>query len=858
MRKISSKIAILFLTSIIYFACSPIKKVADDEQLLVKNKIVVNDTLLKNERIESLLYQKPNSRIPLLGTPLRLFLYNLAKDNPDSSYFNWLDRKPNRKKNLTKILSKKQVERLSQSFFVSGLSRTLKNLGEKPVIIDENKVTKSKNRLKSYYTYNKGFFDVEINTKIDSIGKNKGSVSYFIKTGKAYTLDTLSREIETPILDSLYSKIKGQSYLKKDAVFNNENFSLERERITNYFRNNGVFHFQVNNIGFEVYDTLNPNNNYKLNVVTKIENRSLKNGDTIVTEPFKIFKISEVNIYTNSRKNDKISANDSTSYKDFNIYSLGKLNYKPKAITNSIFINKGDLFSDDKRKLTSTAINKLRVFTFPTIEYVEDTINGKNELIANIYLSPIKKYNLTTFADVTHSNIQDFGITAGVAFTVRNLFKGAEILEISGKGNIGSSQDIANPKNIFFNISEYGGNVKLSIPRIFFPIPTKSIIKKEMFPSTLLNVGFAIQNNIGLDKQNLNGNINYEWHSVSNRNHYRLELAGVNFIRNLNVGNYFNVYRTSYITLNNIAQIYNIDPSNVDPITGNLTSSGALNFMRDVIFGNTSLTQNDNEFKSVTSISERYNRLTEDNLIVSSSFNFSRTTKNKTTDNDYYNFRAKLESSGNLLAFLDKSIIKSNDLSINGNKKLFGIEYSQYIKSEIEYVKHWGLSKNKSIAIRTFGGIAVPYGNGSSIPFLKSYFAGGANDNRGWQVYALGPGKGDAIFDFNEANMKLSFNAEYRFNFFGQLNGAIFTDVGNIWNIFDNVEIDDYIFNGISSLQDLAVGSGIGFRYDFNYFVFRLDFGYKVYNPANDMDRRWLKDVSFGKTVLNFGINYPF
>lgn len=857
MRKISSKIAILFLISILYSACSSTKKVEDDEQLLTKNILKVNDTVIKSERIESLLYQKPNSKLPLLGTPLRLHLYNLAKENPDSSYYAWLNRKPNCRKNLAKFLSEKQVDRLSQSFMVSGLSRTLKSLGEKPVIIDESKVGKSKNRLKAYYTFNKGFFDVEVDAKIDSVSSKKGKVTYTINTGRPYTLDTISREIETPALDTLYAKIQNKTLIKKGDVFNNEKLNLERERITYYFRNHGVYHFQVNNISYDVYDTINPYKNYKLNVITKIENRDILKGDTIIKEPFKIFKISKVNVFTNSRKNEKNLVRDSVTYKDYNIYSLGKLNYKPKALTNFIFINKGDLFSDDKRKLTSTAINNLRVFNFPTIEYVEDTINGKSDLIANIYLKPIEKYNLTTFIDLTHSNIQDFGITGGLSYTIRNLFRGAEILEISGKGNIGSSQDLANPNNTFFNISEYGGNVELTFPRIFFPLKTSSIIRKEMFPTTKLNVGFAIQNNIGLDKQTLNGGLNYNWSTNKNKNNFRFELAGINYVRNLNVSNYFNVYRTSYNTLNSIAQDYNTNPDNVDS-SGNLTQSGTLNFISEVLNGSTSLSQNDEEFKSVSSIFERYNRLTEDNLIVSSSFTFNRTTQANLTDRTYYNFRAKLESAGNLLSLIAENLKPEETISASGNKKLFGIEYSQYVKGEIEYVKHWNLGKQNSIAIRTFGGIAIPYGNGSSIPFSRSYFGGGSNDNRGWQAYSLGPGKSGSVFDFNEANMKLGFNSEYRFNFFGQLNGALFADVGNIWNIYDNVEDPDYIFQGIQSLKDLALGSGIGFRYDFNYFIFRLDFGYKVYNPAKEEDQRWFKDVSFGKTVLNFGINYPF
>lgn len=855
LKKNLSKIAILFLITVIYSSCSSTKKVPEDKLLLTKNTLIVNDTVLKNERIESLLYQKPNSNI--LGFPLRLHLYNLAKENPDSAYYNWLDKKPNRRQNLAKLLSNKQVDRLSKSFFVSGMSRFLKKTGEAPVIIDPKKVTNSKNKLKYYYTYN-GYFDVAVNTKIDSTGPKKGKVTYTINTGKPYTLDTISRRIETKALDSLYESIAKKTLIKKGEIFNLEKLNLERDRITHHFRNNGVYHFQVNNIGYEVYDTLNPLKNYKLNVITSIENRQIKKGDTITIEPFKIFKISQVNIFTsnNSQKhNNKV--NDSVTYNNYNIFSNGKLNYKPKALTNAVFINQGDLFSDEKKSLTSKSLNNLRIFNYPTIEYIEDTINGKSNLIANVYLVPRKKFSWAPFFDIVTSNIQEFGIAGGMSVTFRNVFRGAEILEISGKGNIGSSQDFANPNNTFFNISEYGGNAKLSFPRIFFPLKTSSIIKKEMFPSTNINLGFSNQRNIGLDKQSLSGSINYNW-TTNNRNNFKFDLININYVKNLNIGNYFNVYQTSYESLNNIAQLYNLDPNNINPADNTLYKDRILFFIDDVLTGSTSLNQTDSEYKTVSSIYERYIRLIEDNLIVSSSFSFNRSTKTSQTDRNYYNFRAKIESAGNLLSLIAKTVKKSDGTSAAGNEKLFGIEYSQYIKSEVEYIKLWDLGKKNSIAMRTFGGIAIPYGNGSSIPFSRSYFGGGSNDNRGWQAYSLGPGRSGSIYDFNEANMKISFSSEYRFNIFGQLNGALFTDVGNIWNIFDNVEDPDYTFNGFKSLQDLALGTGLGFRYDFNYFIFRVDLGYKAYNPAKIESERWLKDVGLSKTVLNFGINYPF
>jgi outer membrane protein assembly factor BamA len=852
LEKILSKIALIFVTGSIIYSCSSVKKVPEEAQLLTKNTLLVNEKAIKDERIESLLSQKPNGKLPLIGFPLRLSMYNMAKDKPDSLYYAWLDRKPNRRENLAKFLSNKQVDRLSESFVVSGFSNFLKRTGEAPVIIDDKRIQSSRNRLKAYYTFNLGYFDVQVNTKRDTVGKKKGSVTYEIITGTPSVYDTITHSIESGELEPLFTAIEPQSLIKKGNRFNAEELSNERGRITNHFRNNGVYHFQVNHIKYDI-DTLN--NDHRVNVNVNIENRYIKDGDTLNKTPFRIYKINEVNIFTvNTSKKDINRIKDSVSYRDYQIYSDGKLNYKPKALTNAVFIQKGDLFSDKNRTLTTRSLGNLTIFNAPNIEYVED-LDDENGLITNIYLVPRKKFSWTPSIDFTHSNIQDFGITGSMSVAWRNVFKGAEILQFGARGNIGSSRDMANPNNVFFNIAEYGGDIKLTFPRILFPIDTRRIIKKEMLPTTQMSFGLTNQRNIGLDKENFTGMISYNWQPRSDITS-RFDLANIQFVRNLNVGNYFNVYGSSYSTLNNLAQIYNTNANFVDPITNNLTFNGAIGFIDEVVAGETSLSPGERDYKIIRSIGERRKRLIENNLIIASSYSFTKNTRVGFTDNNFYILRAKIETAGNVAALLAKQV--NEPLSENGNETLLGVEYAQYIKPEADFIKHWDFGKKNVLAIRTFAGIAIPYGNANSIPFSRSYFGGGANDNRGWQAYSLGPGRSGAINDFNEANLKLAFSAEYRFNFFGQLNGALFADAGNIWNVFDNVDDPDYTFNGMKSLQDIALGTGIGFRYDFNFFVFRIDLGYKTYNPAKEMSERWFRDINFSRTVLNFGINYPF
>ena len=251
-------------------------------------------------------------------------------------------------------------------------------------------------------------------------------------------LDSIATFIETPALESLYNKKRNEAAIKKGQQYNEANFTAERERITSYFRNNGAYTFQQNNISY-VLDTVG--NNYKANVDLIIDNETVRRGDSTFVRPFKLYEISQVNIYTkNPTREDQTI--DSVSYNGFNLYSSGKLNYRPKAITDAIFITPGSTFADYRRVLTSRYLSNLRVFNYPTIQYVEDP-NDPNKLITNIFLNPRKKFRFTPSADFTHSNIQDFGIQGSLGLTIRNIFKGAEILGINPKKIIVFEDSIA-------------------------------------------------------------------------------------------------------------------------------------------------------------------------------------------------------------------------------------------------------------------------------------------------------------------------------------------------------------------------------------------------------------------------------
>jgi hypothetical protein len=653
----------------------------------------------------------------------------------------------------------------------------------------------------------------------------------------------------------MYRANLADCFLKSGKQYKTQDFEDEKNRITTHFRNNGVYRFQPNNITFNI-DTLTTKNKVNTNLV--IENYSYLEKDSTKTEPFKMYKISDVNIYTDySPTKINLPFTDSTSFNNFNLYSHEKLKYKPRAITDAVFITKGNLFADNKTVLTSRYLNNLKIFNYPTILYEIDPRDAKAQsLIAKVYLTPRKKYSLNPSFDVTHSNIQTVGVAATISETIRNVFNGAETLEISGRGNIGASKDFANPNNNFFNVSEYGVDLKLNIPRIWFPFSTEKIIPKSMIPSTLLSTGLSTQKNIGLDKENLTGSFSFNWTPKKN-SLARFDLFNVQYVRNLNPDNYYNIYSSSYTALNNLGKIYNTNASYTNPSGNLIIEKGTTGFTNDALSGNNpALTSSNKDYIALNSIEERRIRLTENDFIFASNFTFTETTKTDPQDNNFYQFKTKIETAGSLLSLISNTAKLPKDQ--NGNYKVFNLEYSEYVKAEFDYIKHWDLSKEKVFAVRAFFGIAIPYGNSNYIPFSRSYFSGGSNDNRAWQPYRLGPGSSTTINDFNEANMKIAMSAEYRFKVLNSLKGALFIDAGNIWNVFDGVTDKKSTFSDISNLNEIAVGSGFGFRYDLSFFIVRFDLGFKTYNPASESGKQWFQDYNFAHSVFNFGINYPF
>ncbi|MDY7395669.1 BamA/TamA family outer membrane protein [Aureibaculum sp. 2210JD6-5] len=842
-----AKIIVFTIVTVVIISCSATKRVPDDKYLLSKNTIIVDEKKINNPEVISYLRQTPNTKI--LGIPISLHIYNFAKPNYEIKFQEWLDKKPNREEKLENIFSKKQVKALEKAY--NGVNAWFLKNGNAPVISDSTKIKKSVVSLTKYYQ-SKGYFDAEVSFKQIKKENKKITVDYLVTKNNPYFIDSLTTEISSPVLDSLYQLHKDKSLVVVGDQIDYTKFENEEDRLINIFRNSGVYYFGKNNMEYWI-DTLGLSP-YRTSVFLEINDRVVENNDSVYTEPFKIRKVKKVNIFTDFSFIDKNKPiQDSAFYKGYNFYATEKLVYNPKYLANSIIIQPDSIYRDTEQQLTRKYLRELQNFK-PSLD-IKYEENHDGSLTANILLTPQKKYSFGFDNEYITSNIKPFGILGKLSWLNRNVFRGAEVLELSFQGSFLNVAREISDNSKFFNAWEIGSSATLKIPRILFPIPTNSIIPKRMTPKTNIGLSIALQRNIGLDRQNITGGINYTWQSSSTTDH-KFDLLNMQYIKNLRTDKYFTIFRSEARKLEEIAEV--IVPYGEYPIGGTplLNKDGELipsNYLDYLLKADNGFSiSNPDEYARAEDIKERRKILTEDVLVPVMSYTFNYSNREGFTDNSFSGFTARLISSGNLTSLFVK---KPTD---GTNKQLFGLDIAQYLKTEVEYKKYWAIDANTSLVHRTFIGAAFPMGN-SNIPFSRSYRAGGSNDIRAWNTFKLGPGSAQNGLEFNVGSFKLTSNLEYRFQLVNNIYSALFIDAGNIWDITNSSVTDDKgKFNGLSSLKDIAVGSGFGIRYDFSFLVLRLDVGFKTYEPYLESSNKWFKNYNFNRAVFNIGINYPF
>jgi outer membrane protein assembly factor BamA len=798
MKKNLIKINLLIIVLAFFSSCNLTKRI-DNNQIILKNiDIKLNEKLIKSDSLNPLITVKENSKI--LGIPFPALIGSSAKLDSDSLFRDWLNKK-NKRKRLKNLLSEKQLKQLKR-YYTNFNNWKFKN-GENIEIIDSVKIENSVKNLNLYFQ-NLGYLKNEIDFEVKKESEKNADLIFQINTLGRYYIANNESNIDSKIIDSIYKANSYKSKLKDNSFFNSINFDIERNRLFNLFKNNGVYDFQINSILFSA-EIDSSDNNLSIPIKTNIYDKN-----------YSISKVSAINI---------IQSDSSNSF-----------NFNKNFIKSKLKFKSGDVFNDSLRKASLRELNDLDLFNFPSIQYSK---KNDNSLAANLLLNSKKKFGLGFGFDLKQSNIEDIGIAFENRFKSRNIFRRGENLILSFTGSIGKSGKT--------QISQINYDLMIDIPRFLLGSKETSnggISNKRTF----INLGSSNQRNIGLDRNSFKLNYTYSWNSK--KTFFSFSPAEIALINNKNIGNYFNIYSSSYKELNFIAGKITSNPIYYN--NGDLEIPQGINLFIDDVLDGKFNSINEIDFRKVSFIEGRRSRLISNNLILGPSIKLSNKSEKVFQGNNFNRWNIKIQTSGNIASLFAK---KDNSQNF---KTISDLRFSQFFKTEFSYIRHWSFENNSLFAFRFFNGLAIPYGNSENIPFSESFFGGGSNDNRAWQVYKLGPGSSGAFDEFNEANFKIAFNFEYRFKMFGNFDGAFFTDVGNIWNLLDNTEDSSRTFDGFSDLSELAIGNGVGLRYDSGLFIFRLDMGLKTHNPSLEKGKRWLTDFSLKKAVFNIGLNYPF
>ncbi len=817
----------------LFSSCNTTKYVPEGKMLLKKNEVIVEGSGKYKTNLLPYLLQQTNSN------PLSLWFYNLASKDYEKKWNQKILKYYRTNSLFTRIFSLKQA--IGWANFRKNINKWILENGDKPVLLDEKKIKKSVENLKRYYI-NEGFFKARIRYDIDTLEPKKARVRYLIQPGQAFVIDSVMTEIESPIIDSLYTEHRGNSLIKAGKIYKSIDFENEALRLTRLFRNAGVYHFNKYAISFWKIDSTASNN--RTPVLMKISDRLLEKDDSIIHVPFQITRIENVVVYTDySYLNRERPIRDSIKSDSITFYAYNKINYKPHLLLQSIYIKPGHKYSDINTEKTRKSLRDLGSFKSIRIHYIEQ---ANHMLKAVIQLTPVKQYTVKLEAEATHNNIKPFAFSGIFSLSNKNTLKRNEILQLGLQGSFinVAKNDEDTQKSNFFNALELGFDLSYKIPRFLLPWKGNNNFLHEFSPVTQLTLGTSFQKNIGLDKQRFTSIFQYKWKSSPKLSH-TTEIINAQFIKNLNVNSFFDVYSSEYRKLQEIQQ-NNSDLFDVSELNDPKT------FM-DNALANTALQQNTADYLKLRNIKKRYNIITEDILIPMITYQIIYNTQINYSDHNFSYIRARIGSAG-----LFSSLLASQR-NEEGIKQIFGTNIAQYIKLDLEYRKHWHFNGDNVLAFRFNLGVAKPYGNAISIPFSRSYFAGGPNDIRAWHIYELGPGFENSGLEFNVGNFKLLGNLEYRFNVIGSFKMALFVDAGNIWDLtHSDLSSDLAKFKGFSSLESTALGSGLGVRYDFSFLVLRVDLGFKTYEPYNAAGERWFRNYNLSHSVMNFGINYPF
>ncbi|MFA5047114.1 MAG: BamA/TamA family outer membrane protein [Paludibacter sp.] len=642
---------------------------------------------------------------------------------------------------------------------------------------------------------NKGYIDAKVESKVTTKGK-KATVDYNIKFNKPYRLNEYSTDLKNNELTEIATDTS-RSLIQPDMLFDADVLNAERDRITTTFRQSGYYNFNKEFLTYLADSTLN---SHKVNVKLEMHDFIKRATDSTYKVIFKQYTIRKVIYFINTDVNagTEFGVNESLDTIEFNNFILitqKKHIINLDALVQNTYINPLSRYNDEAVQKTYQALNSLGPVKYVDISFKQ---SSDSLLDCNIVIIPGKTISVSTELEGTYTEGY-WGGAANVNFANRNVFKGAETLSAQFRGAY-EWQD-----NIW--AQDLGVQLGLKFPKFMFPFGGYNL-KRNMHANTEFTGSFNSQFRPGeFSTKSLGAGMKYSW----NRKQFRHS---------------FDLFNLSYVHFDTIYQAF-----------------------RDSF---------------LNKIPPRFNPYNyNDHFIMSIGYTGTYTNFNANRPlMDYSTMRYNVETAGNIVNLINHLSGSTPDNS--GAYRLFGIRYSQYVKGEYNITHHQIFDKENRFVYHLGLGLGIPYGNADVIPYEKRFFSGGANSVRGWSESTLGPGVYQRIDnkrrDYNQVgDIKLDMNMEYRAKLFWVLEGALFLDAGNIWTIKDYDTQSGGTFRYDTFMKQIAIAYGVGFRFDFSFFIARLDFGVKLFDPVRSRLTQWRINPTWNDDVaVHLAIGYPF
>jgi outer membrane protein assembly factor BamA len=688
-----------------------------------------------------------------------------------------------------------------------GLKSFIKyKLGKEPALISDVAAGNTSSLMENYLN-NEGYFGSLVQYEVQTKNK-KSKVHYSVTLQPPF----LIREISFDLFDTTKittDEYKNSRILKPGQRYSLEVLQAEQKRIEALAKNSGFYYFDHRYLLFEGDSTVGDR---------QIDLRLTFEQGT-PEEALGQYSFKSINVFPNySFDNDSLTTQGDTLVVDGYRYIDNVDNFQPKIITDVINLEPDSLYRRDDHINTLSRLMSLQTFKFVSIKFRET--GDSSTLHADINLTPQQKKSIRMQVQgVTKSN-NFVGPGFEVTYTNRNFFRGAELFQFKLSGAY--EWQISRQQAGSINALEVGAEASLTFPRFVIPIKIRNESSKYV-PQTIIKAGFDFQQRLKYYRlTSFTTGIGYQWRETTYKSHelFPVELS------------YVRTSRTS-------AEFDSLLMDN--PSLANSFQNQFIPGVRYVYTLNTQL-------RDGTEKNYQPNKIKRSNFF----------------------FQGTIGLAGNIINGLQST--KSEEEP----GTLFNLPYSQYVRGETDFRYYLQLDQHNKIATRLNIGVGYAYGNSTNLPYIKQFAVGGSNSLRAFPARSVGPGTynvradstftSDTYFIDQRGDIKLEANIEYRFDIFKGLKGAVFVDAGNIWLIRNDEARPGGQFEWDTFLGELAVGTGVGIRYDFNFFVLRLDTAFPLRKAYLPVGQRWVVDqIDFGSSswrkenlVFNIAIGYPF